>query len=437
MWQSLTPFLQNIVLLLTLLAPLVVAGSCVLHGYRTASLTRALMWRYRWANILFVVLIAVSVGLGVGLLAQERGLRQGTALAAEKFNVVVGAPGSDVTLMMASVFLQPSAVPLIDGEVYARIADHPHATLTAPLAFGDSYRGAAVVGTTSDFVDYLSGGLVAGRHFQNSLEAVIGAAAPLQVGEEFDPDHGRTPAEKSEFEGAHTGAGLRVVGKMAPTGTPWDKAILVAVESVWELHGLANGHAPTSENQLGPPFDAAYFPGTPAAIVHTDQLFAAYALQAEFNQASETMAFFPGAVLSRLYRVLGDIRQVISVMAFVTQILVAVSVVVGLFVLTLLFRRQMALLYALGAPRRFITGVIWSYGASLLVAGALAGMALGQLATILLSRILSARTDILITAPLGWPEVHLVAGFVGTASVLALLPALAVGRVTSPADLRG
>jgi putative ABC transport system permease protein len=223
-------------------------------------------------------------------------------------------------------------------------------------------------------------------------------------------------------------AALTVVGRMSATGTPWDKSILVPVESVWETHGLANGHRYEDGDRIGPPFDPEYFPGTPAIIVRAKALWANYALRSEFTRAGESMAFFPGAVLTRLYGVLGDMRQAMSAMALVTQGLVAASVLVGLLLLVGRFQRQMALLRALGAPNRFIFAVIWSYAAFLMVFGALMGLMVGQGATIILSRILTARTDILIEAPLAWPEFHFVAGFVTLASLLALGPAAILTR---------
>jgi putative ABC transport system permease protein len=63
-----------------------------------------------------------------------------------------------------------------------------------------------------------------------------------------------------------------------------------------------------------------------------------------------------------------------------------------------------------------------------MVIGAVLGLMVGQGATIILSRILTARTDILIEAPLAWPEFHFVAGFVTLASLLALGPAAILTR---------
>ncbi|MEM1388170.1 MAG: FtsX-like permease family protein, partial [Pseudomonadota bacterium] len=305
--------------------------------------------------------------------------------------------------------------------------------VAAPLAFGDSYQGAPIVGTTADFVSHLTGGLAEGRLFENSSEAVLGAAAPLDIGDRFEPAHG---VGEAAVEGAHAGTELIAVGRMPRTGTPWDHAILVAIESVWEVHGLANGHAPEAGNQIGPPFNAKYFPGTPAVIVRADSLAATYGLRSQFTRDREMMAFFPGAVLANLYRIMGDIRQAMSLMSIVTQILVAISVLLGLFILARLFQRQVAMLRALGAPRRFIAGVIWSYGTALLALGTVLGFALGFVAAAILSQIVTARTDILVRASIGWTEIHLALSFLAVTSVLALVPALALLRQPIAQNLR-
>jgi len=55
----------------------------------------------------------------------------------------------------------------------------------------------------------------------------------------------RQPAgTESEDEARHRHDGVRytVVGRLPRLGTPWDHAILVPIESVWETHGLGNGH---------------------------------------------------------------------------------------------------------------------------------------------------------------------------------------------------
>jgi putative ABC transport system permease protein len=432
LWLSFPALAQDLFVLVSLLSPIAAMTLILNRQFAVRSLVTAMLWRFRWANFTFIALIASAIGIGTGLIAQEQGIRKGTASAADKFELIISAPGSEMTMMLASVYLQPSDVALLDGQVYNAVANHKEVEVAAPLAFGDSYEGAPIIGTTAAFGEYLSDGKIQGRSWQSPFEAIAGAAAGIVIGDRFQPSHGRGDAvEEMSHEQEFT-----VVGTMPRTGTPWDRAILVPVEAVWLVHGLATGHAPERAGQIGPPFDADYFPGTPAIIVKATELWANYALHSEFNRQNETMAFFPATVLSELYRVMGDIRQAMSVMSVITQILVAISVLLALFILTRLFARQMALLRAVGAPGRFLVATVWSYCATLIVSGTGLGLALGQAAASMLSRIITQRTDILVQATLGWTELHLAAGFASGVLLLALLPAIAVLRQPLLENLR-
>ncbi|QDY71697.1 FtsX-like permease family protein [Qingshengfaniella alkalisoli] len=434
LWQSLSPLTQDALFLCGLLAPLVVLAGVLLRGFAPLPLIIGLFRRFFWTNLAFVLLIALSVGLGIGLLSQERALRQGTAQAADKFDLVIAAPGSEVTAMLSAVYLQPNAVPLLGGDVWAEIAGHDDVEIAAPLAFGDSFHGLSIVGTTAAFVDYLTGGGVEGAIWENHDQAVIGASVNLVLGDHIVPAHGHGDAADDHAHGGHE---FEVVGRMEPTGTPWDRAILVPIEAVWEVHGLANGHAPERGEQLGPPFDPDYMPGVPAVVVHSTSLPTLYALRSAFDSRSDTMAFFPGTVLAELHRLMGDVRQAMSLMALLTQGLVSASVLLALFIMARLFQKNMAVLRAIGAPSRFICTVFWSYAMGLIVVGAGVGLGLGYAAAAGLSEVISARTGVLMPARPGWPEFHLTAGFISLCAVAALLPALAVLRQPVLRSLRG
>ena len=91
----------------------------------------------------------------------------------------------------------------------------------------------------------------------------------------------------------------------------------------------------------------------------------------------------------------------------------------------------------MAARRRFVFALTWSYATTLLVLGAAIGLALGIAATGAMSAAITARTDILVEARLGWREVHLVAGFVSLTAALALLPAWLTMNRPVMSDLRG
>jgi putative ABC transport system permease protein len=432
LWLALPVALQDALVALGLLLPGLLTGLLVVRGYRPWPLARAMLRRFRGANALFVGLVAGAVALGAGLVAQERALRQGSARAAERFDLVLGAPGSEVSLVLAAVYLQPMDLPLLSGEVFAEVAADPEVDLAAPIAFGDSWNGAPVVGTTAEFVAHLAGDLAEGRMFASHAEAVAGAFAPVALGQAVEPAHGQ--GEMAE-DHAHGGSAYAVVGRMAPTGSPWDRALLVPVEAVWEVHALPTGHAPERAERIGPPFDPEWFPGTPAILVRADAVWANYALRDRYTRA-DVMGVFPGAVLAGLHGLLRDLREAMSLMALVTQGLVVVAVLAGLGLLVRVFARGLALLRALGAPGRFVLAVVWSYAATLLGLGATLGLALGWAVAALLSRLVTARTDVLVTASPGWTEVHLVTGFASAALLLALLPALLARQQPPLEDLR-
>ncbi len=420
LWNDLPNGIQDALTLLAILAPGLILGWAICRGLSLRIVLRALLRRYRWTNIAFVVLVALSVGLGVGLIAQERGLRQATARVADRFDLIVAAPGDEVSMLMATVYLQATDAALLDGAIWAEVAAAAGEENLAPIAYGDSWQGHPLIGSTAGFVTHLAGDLAEGQIFAGPWQAVVGARVPLAPGEAIAPAHGTGPL--IEDEDGHDGVQITVTGRMRPTGSPWDDAIILPVEGVWLTHGLGNGHRDIKDQRVGPPFDPRYFPGTPAILVTTPDLASAYGLRAQFS-TGRTMAFFPGTVLSRLHALMGNMREIMSVMSLGTQVLVAAAVMIGLIVLSNLFARRLALLSALGAPARAIFALVWSYAALLLGAGSVLGLAVGWLAVRLLSALLSERTGLAIRPVLGWPELQLVAGYFSLALLVALIPA--------------
>jgi putative ABC transport system permease protein len=390
-------------------------------------LIRAALLRYRFSALAFVLLVAAGVALAVAILSQERALRAGSARAADRFTLIVAPPGSRTDALFTAVFLRPGSSQLLNADLTSKLLNEPRAKFVSPLAFGDSYRGAPVVGVVPKLVEHLSRGLAQGRMFSTRDEAVVGATSPLQVGDQFRPAHGVRDG------GAASGQGLdshdpevTVVGRMRPTGSPWDLALLVPVELVWSLHGQPNGHAPDSA-QVGPPFDPPFTPGVPAAVVHTDKLAAAYQLRTAYTGV-ESMAFFPAEALLQLYDILGDVRQLMSLLAVVTQALVLLAIVASVFILFRLLVPQFTTLRALGAPRRYLFAVAWGFTASLVGVGVLAGLVCGYGLSFGISAWLARSTGVALEPSLGASELQVSLAILVTGLALATLPAWRIQR---------
>ncbi len=94
LWNALPNTAQDAAMLAALLLPGLLIAFWALRGLAPGALTLSMLRRYLTVNLVFTGLVALSVALGVGLISQERALRQGSARAADKFDLIVTAPGS-------------------------------------------------------------------------------------------------------------------------------------------------------------------------------------------------------------------------------------------------------------------------------------------------------------------------------------------------------
>lgn len=389
----------------------------------------SLLNRNRVTLAFFVVLITFAVGLGVAITTQERAVRQGSARAADKFDLVVGAPGSPFDLVLASVYARPAAMGLVGGDILAQLMAEDGVDFAAPIAFGDSANGFPIMGTTAQFVGHLSGGLSEGRLFVTAAEAVLGANVPMRLGERLYAAHDGFDSAEMLHDGT-----IEVVGRMQRTHSAWDNVVIVPVEQVWTSHGLPSGHA-EGDSRIGPPFLTEALPGVPAIVVKPATVPAAYGLRNAYR-TDRTQAIFPAEILVQLYALLGDARAIMSFLALATQILVIAAIQSGVVIILQLYRTRFAILRALGASSFYVFLVAWTYVALLILAGALLGLLLGAGASWAVSFYLEAQSGIAIPVTIAWQDIHLVLLLIGAGALLALLPAIAIYRQPVAEGLR-
>ncbi len=376
--------------------------------------------RNRLLVALTLALIALAVAIGVAVIAQERALRQGSARAADDFDLLVGAPGSPTQLVLTSVYLKLQSIPLVSGEVLDRATRQRGVRYAAPIAFGDNWQGHPIVGTIRDFAS--RGGLLPpaeGRLFAVRGEAVIGARVPLALGAQIHPEHGIHRIDEEDEHHEHALA-YTVVGRLPERHNVWDNAILVPVEDVWAVHELPAGHA-DGDTHIGPPWDAARLPGVPAIAVKPDSVAAAYGLRGALR-TNESMALFPAEVLNELYSTLGNVRDMMSVLAVASQILVVIAVLMALLVGFLARARQFAVLRAIGAGSAYVFSVIWLEVGLLIAGGALIGLLLGYGASWLLMSWIAPRMGFAMPVSIGLEELRLAGALALAGLVIATLP---------------
>jgi putative ABC transport system permease protein len=183
------------------------------------------------STLLVVALLAIGVATVTLTLLLSRELADRLTRDATGIDLVVGAKGSPLQIVLAGVYhvdVPPGNIPLAAiGELRA----NPLVREVIPLALGDSFRGFRIVGTEPALVAHYGATLRDGRLWQAPLEAVVGsavaAATGVGVGAAFAGSHGL-----AEGGGEHGDARYRVTGVLAPTGTVLDRLVLTALDSV-------------------------------------------------------------------------------------------------------------------------------------------------------------------------------------------------------------
>ena len=329
-----------------------------------------------------VALLALGVATITLVILLSRELEQRLRREAAGVDLVVGAKGSPLQLVLAGIYhadVPPGNVPLAAVDELAR---RPLVRQVIPMALGDSYRGFRIVGTEPAFVAHYGATPAQGRAWVAPMEAVLGSevarAAGLGVGGTFAGSHGL-----AEGGGGHDETPYRVVGVLAPTGRAIDRLVLTGIESVWKVHAHADADATRSGRAHANGAGSEPAGPTPArevtlALVKYASPVAAASLPRAINAETVLQAASPAYESARLFTVFGIGTDVVRGFAL---LLVGASVF-GLFVaLTQALderRYDLAIMRALGASRGRVVAVLVVESMLLAVSGLLAGLGIAH-----------------------------------------------------------
>lgn len=186
-------------------------------------------------SLLSIALFALGLSVVSALLHFERQTQLQFHNNLAGIDLVVGAKGSPLQLILSSVLHADNPtgnIPLHEAE---RISRNPMVKATIPIALGDNYLGYRIVGTTLDYAALYNAELQTGDWYKHSMEVVMGAVAAQRTGQKigdvFTGVHGFMEHGHSHDDHPYT-----VSGVLKPTGTIIDRLILTPLESVWEVH---------------------------------------------------------------------------------------------------------------------------------------------------------------------------------------------------------
>ncbi len=397
------------------------------------------------------LLCMVSTAAGIALLCAvfllSQAISSGFTRNAQGIDMVVGAKGSPLQLVLSSVYHIDIPSGNIDMADYEELRHKRQIRQAIPLVMGDSYKGWRMVGTTHDYLGLYHAQLAKGHVFEDGFETVVGANTGLDIGNTFSVSHGF-----SSHEGhVHDDKTYTVTGVLKPTGTVLDKLLLTTVESVQQLHNI-HGHyneeehvdedhdhdhkderhhhddehehhveeMPTASQQIT------------AALIKLRSPIDRMNMPQQINQSSNLMAAVPSYEIARFIKSLGLGRGLVIVLAIGLVILSACMLLASLVSSLVLRQYDLAVLRVLGATSRRLFATVMIEGIVLSGVGAIIGVVSGHVIAFTVAKTVSGISNIVLSNTLLMPnvmDVLLILGGVLVGVIASLLPSFFAARV--------
>jgi putative ABC transport system permease protein len=391
-----------------------------------------LAWSYLRARPLGTLLNVLLLALGVGTIGFVLIVdgQIGTSLNrdAQGIDLVVGAKGSPIQLMLSGIFHLDVPTGNISLKSAQELAKDPMIRKVVPLSIADSFRGFWIVGTTPDYIDLYHGAYASGRAWTDRMQAVLGstvaARSRLGIGDRFVGSHGL-----AEGGPMHGDSVFSVVGILKPTGSVLDRVVLVNSESVWFVH----------EGNIVDPDERKVIEDERQVTVLLVQYatpLAAATLPRKVNNETNMQAASPAYETARLFRMIGVGADVIRAFGGVVLATAALSLFIALYHALNERAYDIAVLRTLGARPASIALMLLFEALILAVLGGVLGLLLAHGLAAILAWWMARQQSIPIDAwVVSASELWLLVPSLLAAALAALLPSWRAAQANISATL--
>jgi putative ABC transport system permease protein len=335
--------------------------------------------------ILTILTVAVSVILLLGVERVRTEAKSSFANTISGTDLIVGGRSGQVNLLLYSVFRIGNATNNIDWKSYQEFSQHKAVKWAIPISLGDSHKGFRVMGTNhSYFENYRYGSkqpltFQQGKEFNELFDVVIGADVAkkldYKIGDQIILAHGISDVAFSR----HDNLPFKIVGILAPTGTPVDKTVHVSLEAIEAIHvgwesGANLGHTPDAETLKTYDFQPQQIT---AMMLGLNSKIQTFALQREINNYRQEplSAIMPGIALHELWGMMAVAEQALLIVSGFVVVAGLLGMLSSLLTSLQERRREMAILRAMGARPRHVFGLLISEASALTFLGITLGVA--------------------------------------------------------------
>ncbi|WP_258102028.1 ABC transporter permease [Marinoscillum pacificum] len=335
------------------------------------------------SSLLSWLLLTFGVTIVVLILLISNQLKNEISKNSQGIDLVIGAKGSPLQLILANVFHVDFPTGNIGLKEAAKVTRSRYIESAIPLSLGDSYQNARIVGTTKAYADLYGGEISDGVWFEGPMQVVLGAEAArklqLKIGDEFQSQHGL-----SDDGDSHDAHPFKVVGVLTTTNTVLDKLILTSIQSIWEVHGHeeeeehhheeADSLVEISHLEIAVTQEQFDEEEITAMLVKYRSPMGAVMLPRAINSESSFQAASPAFETARLFNIIGVGVQILNLLGILIISISAISVFIALLNSLKDRKYDIAIMRSMGATRSQIFNHILIEGLLITFVGGISGL---------------------------------------------------------------
>ncbi|MDR3290156.1 MAG: DUF3299 domain-containing protein [Rickettsiales bacterium] len=367
----------------------------------------------KFVLFLLVFSITISTILLLGISKIKTQTENSFLRSVSGTDLIVGARGSSIQLILYSIFHLGGATNNISGESVKHIMKNDYIKWGVPISLGDNHKNFPVVATNNDFFEHYKYGdeqflQIDGSNFQDEYGVIVGheVAKKMQyhVNSMIKISHSKVVEHEEKFN---------VIGILRSTGTPIDKSIFITLQAMDDIHlGFTSGIRQPKQYT--------------ALLIGLKNKTKIFSLQREINKYNKEplTAILPGVALGELWNLLSIGEKTLTIIsalvAFCSLLGLSATILAGLNER----KQEISVLRMLGASPKYIGILYLLEGLFVVVVGIMIGVVILFISFMFLKNSIMLQYGILLEWNWTLQETWIVVKIFIMGIVVMLIPAI-------------
>ena len=359
-------------------------------------------------TVLSILLLTLAVGIISILIHVNNSIENQMNNNLKGIDMVVGAKGSPLQLILSSVYHVDSPTGNISLADANSITRNRMVKNSTKLSFGDNYKGFKIVGTEKNFLELYKCDVEDGRIWKKSLEAVVGNKVAeileLKIGDEFTSSHGL-----GDYGESHEDSVFKVVGILETSNSVADQLILTSLESVWDIHKEHDHdhdeeHDHEHDEEHDHEHDEEHEHGEDSKeitsiLVKFDSPMNIISFPRYINEETNMQAAVPSYEISRLFKIFGIGFETLTYLAYLIMFVSGLSLFLNLLNSLKERKYEMALIRTIGGTKIQTSLMLFYESIILCIIGFIGGIILSRVGILVISNLLEESLNYSISIP--------------------------------------